>query len=158
MWHQCDIRIFKWNFIKGNNFLRYGCRQCDSFWVPNRQNKKRDHFSYWHYALVEMAKPVFSKLKRKLKKFPLVPQRDPYLKKPTLGYQRKNFEKKNYWENLARPFWPVCNANRKNGLTFYSTPWEPRNLPRPPYSWTRWSGPFLTNVLTDFLTNFLTEF
>ena len=29
------------------------------FWVPKGLNKKLDHFSYWHCALVKMAKPDF---------------------------------------------------------------------------------------------------
>ena len=33
------------------------------------------------------------------------------------------------------------NANRKNGLAFYPTPWEPWKLPGPPQLWARWSNP-----------------
>ena len=75
--------------------------------------------------MVSMAKPDFSQFFFLI--FSLVPQRDPYLKKTYLGGTKVNFWKKNFfWKNLVWPFWPVRNANRKNGLAFYSTPWEPK--------------------------------
>ena len=59
-----------------------------------------------------------------------------------LGDKRKIFERKKTLENLAWPFRQVRNAIRKNGLTFYSTPWEPRNLPRPLYPHPKSLSPF----------------
>ena len=59
------------------------------------------------------------------------------------GTKGKILEKKNFLENLDGPFRLVRNANRKNGLAFYFTPWEPRNLPRPLYPWAKGSSPFL---------------
>ena len=78
---------------------------------------------------------IFPKKNKFFKNIPLVPQRNPYLK----TYLR--VPKVNYWifyfflekSGLAIS----TNANRKNGLAFYSTPWEPRNLPKPPYLWPR---------------------
>ena len=35
------------------------------------------------------------------------------------------------------------NANRKNGLAFYPTPWEPWKVPGPPQLWARWSNPLI---------------
>ena len=58
------------------------------------------------------------------------------------GTKGKFLKKKFFWKNLVWPFWPVRNANRKNGLAFYSTPWEPRN-PHPVYNLgSSWSSPF----------------
>ena len=40
------------------------------------------------------------------------------------------------------------NANRKNGLAFYPTPWEPWKVPGPPQLWARWSNPFNCQMKT----------
>ena len=74
-----------------------------------------------------MAKPDFSKKNFFFKIFPLVPQGRFFSGKDTFGGPKEIFWKIFFfWKNLVWPFWPVRNANRKNGLAFYSTPWEPK--------------------------------
>ena len=52
-------RFLSLNFTKRNNFLRYGSPALDAFWVPQGQNKKRDHFSYFYSTLIKMTWSVF---------------------------------------------------------------------------------------------------
>ena len=73
--------------------------------------------------------------------------------------------KKNFFlENLAWPFRPVRNANRKNGLTFYSSPWKPfRTVRKKKKSYPIllvesivmvWSHIFWSRILLDFFHAF----
>ena len=39
--------------------------QLTLFGFPIEKDKKRDHFSYWHCALIKMAKPDFYKKNKK---------------------------------------------------------------------------------------------
>ena len=84
----------------------------DTFWVPKRQNKKKDHFSYWHCALVEMAKADFSK------KNPLVPKGRFFSGKDSFRGPEENF-----WKSLVWPFQPVhksqCQQEKWSCFLFY---------------------------------------
>ena len=69
--------------------------------------------------------PIFQK-KKNSKTFP---KGILTLKKPSLGYQRKNFEKK-IGGNLVLPFWSIWKINQKNGLDYFFPYWEPKIFPK----------------------------
>ena len=82
--------LFSMKNKKGEQLSQIWMATCDSFWVPNRQDKKRDHFFYWHCTLIKMAKPDFSKKNFFFKNLQLVPQGRFFSGK---GDQRKFFGK-----------------------------------------------------------------
>ena len=55
---------------------------------------------------------------------------------------KENVSKKNFWKKTTMPCRSAHNANRKNGLVHFFTPWEPRN-PHPVYNLgCSWTSPF----------------
>ena len=87
-WQSWQIFGFQWGRIKSKTIFLIG-------------------IAYWSNGQTIYLQKIFL-----LKKLPLVPQRDPYLKKLPWG------TKGIFLKNLVRLFWPVRNVNRKMALLF----------------------------------------